>query len=292
MRYFKHLHPICIFTYFVFVIGLAAVCFHPLVLLLACVGAMLLLGQIGEAKSILGWLKMILPMVATIAIANPLVSHKGVTNLFLLFGQWVTLEAICYGVTAGLTLAAMILWFACYQKLMTSDKFLYLFGKIAPATALLISMAMGLIPKLQGQLKQIQESRKLLNPDSGKFLERLKTALVTMSTLLGWSLENTVEQADSMKARGYGIRKRTTFHLFRFESRDARFLAVLLILGGTCVIGRFSGFGSMEFYPRMDALFSNPGELVFYLVFLALVLMPGMLEWKEEMAWRFYVLNR
>ena len=36
----------------------------------------------------------------------------------------------------ALSLAALILWFGCYSEVMTSEKFLYLFGKIAPASAL------------------------------------------------------------------------------------------------------------------------------------------------------------
>lgn len=291
MRYFENLHPLCIFVYFVFMIGLAALCRHPLVMLIACAGALLLLWRLGDGKKILRWLQMLAPMVLLISVANPLFNHRGVTNLFLLFGQWITLEALCYGITAGLSLVAMILWFACYQKLMTSDKFLYLFGKLAPATALLISMAMNLIPRLQEQLRQIQESQEQLEPDIGKFQERLKKALAVMSTLLGWSLEDTVERADSMKARGYGLRRRTTFHLFRFERRDAGFLTILFLLGGGCAIGRCLGCGVIEFYPRMDSFFGGIGELVFELAFLVLSFMPGILEWKEEMTWRFYALN-
>lgn len=292
MRYLKTLHPICIFSYLLLVILLILLCRDPIVMLLACFGALFFLTKTENFKIAMKRLKMIFPMMLLITIANPLVSHKGVTRLFLIFGQWITLEAICYGITSGLSLAALILWFACYQKMMTSDKFLYLFGKIAPASSLLISMSLNLISKLQIQLKQIQDSQEMLHPEPVGNMQKLKKALRHVSTLLGWSLENTVEQADSMKARGYGIQRRTTFHLFRFETRDALFLLVLLFLGVLTLTARFLGCGVMEFYPRIDGMIFDGKHLVFYGLFGILTGIPGILEWKEELLWRFYSLNQ
>ena len=236
-------------------------------------------------------LRYLLPMLLLIAFANPLLNHRGVTRLVKVMNQWVTLEALCYGITAGLSLAALILWFGCYQEVITSDKFLYLFGKAAPGTALLISMALNLVPKLEQELQQIREGQEMLYPEKPGRMEKVRKAIRHVSTLLGWSLENTVEQVDSMKARGYGLRKRTTFHLFRFESGDYKFMLLLLLLGGSCIIGRCLGYGTMEFYPRMDSLVNGAGDILFYLVFLVLMWLPGLLEWKEELLWRSYDLN-
>ena len=291
MNSFGSLHPICIFVYFVTVILMILLCLNPIMTLIACIGAIFFLMKTEGAK--LGsWIKMIFPMVILIALANPIFNHKGVTRLFVFLGQWITLESVCYGITSGLSLAALILWFACYQQIMTSDKFLYLFGKVAPATALLISMSLNLVPKLKNQLRQIQDCQEMLQPNTTTVLGKLKKSLRHVSTLMGWSLENTVEQADSMKARGYGIRKRTTFHLFRFESRDSRFLFLFLGLAVICTAGRISGFGTMEFYPRMDKLFGSWIEIIYYFLFLILVLIPGIMEWKEELLWQYYDLTQ
>lgn len=291
MNSFGTLHPICIFAYFVTLILMILLCLNPVMMLIACFGAVFFLWK-SDGNNAFGWFRMIVPMVLLIVLTNVLLSHKGVTTLFLLLGQWVTLESICYGITSGLSLAALILWFACYQKTMTSDKLLYLFGKAAPATSLLISMALGLVPKLQGQLQQIQECQEMLHPDAPTPMGRLKKALRHTSTLLGWSLENTVEQTDSMKARGYGIKRRTTFHLFRFESRDVKFMTFFLILSAVCIAGRVCGYGTMEFYPRMDRLVYDWTSVVYYLIFLGLVLIPGMMEWKEELVWHYYDLKQ
>lgn len=292
MRYFEHLHPICIFAYFVLTIGMTLACMHPVMALISCLGAGLFLWRIEGGRAVAARLKFILLMFLIIAIANPLVNHRGVTLLGMLFDQWITLEAICYGITAGLSLTALILWFSCYSAVMTSDKFLYLFGKLAPASSLLITMALQMIPKLQFQLEQIRESQEMLREEPKGIRDRLHTALQHTSTLIGWSVENAVEQADSMKARGYGIRRRNTFHLFHFDSRDARFFCVLLMLGGICIIARAFGHGTMEFYPRMDAVITGESGILLYGLFALLSCFPAILEIKEALRWRSYGLIR
>ena len=290
MSGFKTLHPICSFSYFAAAIILVLICQNPIAMLEALAGAVFFLHCMEKGKV---WkrLRYLLPMLLLIAFANPLLNHRGVTRLVKVMNQWVTLEALCYGITAGLSLAALILWFGCYQEVITSDKFLYLFGKAAPGTALLISMALNLVPKLEQELQQIREGQEMLYPEKPGRMEKVRKAIRHVSTLLGWSLENTVEQVDSMKARGYGLRKRTTFHLFRFESGDYKFMLLLMLLGGSCIIGRCLGYGTMEFYPRMDSLVNGAGDILFYLVFLVLMWLPGLLEWKEELLWRSYDLN-
>lgn len=290
MSGFKNLHPICSFSYFAAVIILVLVCQNPIAMLEALTGAVFFL-HCAEKGKVWKRLRYLLPMLLLIAFANPLLNHRGVTRLVKVMNQWVTLEALCYGITAGLSLAALILWFGCYQEVITSDKFLYLFGKAAPGTALLISMALNLVPKLEQELQQIREGQEMLYPEKPGRMEKIRKAIRHVSTLLGWSLENTVEQVDSMKARGYGLRRRTTFHLFRFESGDYKFMLLLLLLGGSCITGRCLGYGTMEFYPRMDSLVNGAGDILFYLVFLVLMWLPGLLEWREELLWRSYDLN-
>ena len=289
--YFQGLHPAVSFTYFAAVIGLPLACMHPVLSPLSFLGAAAFLVCLKGWKSLLGTMRFLLPMMLVIVVANPLFNHRGVTMLFMLFDQWITLEAICYGITAGLSLGALILWFACYQEIMTSDKFLYLFGKIAPATSLLITMTLQLIPKLQNQLSDIRQGQEMLREQKKGIMAKLHTAIRHTSTLIGWSVENAVDQADSMKARGYGLKRRTTFHLFHFDSRDARFLTVILILGGMCIIARAFGHGTMEFYPRMDVVITGESGIFLYCIFAVLVCLPTILEGKEAVRWRSYGLT-
>ena len=292
MRYFENLHPICILIYFVAVIGLTLVCFHPVMLVVSLVGAFSFLLRLKGGKGAGQQFRFVIPMFLLVAVANPLINHRGVTMLGMFLNQWITLEAIAYGITAGLSLAALILWFGCYSEVMTSEKFLYLFGKIAPSSALLISMALQLVPKLNRQLTEIKESQEMLRPAKKNFAGKLGTAIRHTSTLVGWSLEGAVEQTDSMKARGYGLKRRTTFHLFHFDSRDFRFLCGVLMLSGVCVIARAFGHGHMEFYPRMDAVITGESGIVLYFLFGVLAFLPAILEGKEALVWRSYGLKK
>lgn len=292
MRYFENLHPICILIYFVAVIGLTLVCFHPVMLVVSLVGAFSFLLRLKGGKGAGQQFRFVIPMFLLVAVANPLINHRGVTLLGMFLNQWITLEAIAYGITAGLSLAALILWFGCYSEVMTSEKFLYLFGKIAPSSALLISMALQLVPKLNRQLTEIKESQEMLRPAKKNFAGKLGTAIRHTSTLVGWSLEGAVEQTDSMKARGYGLKRRTTFHLFHFDSRDFRFLCGVLMLSGVCVIARAFGHGHMEFYPRMDAVITGESGIVLYFLFGVLAFLPAILEGKEALVWRSYGLKK
>lgn len=289
--YFEHLHPVCILLYFVIMIGLVLVCMHPLILSIACLGAFLLLALTEGLESSAGRIKFVFPMFLLITIANPLFNHRGVTRLFLLGGQWVMAEAVMYGVTAALSLSALILWFGCYQKLMTSDKFLYLFGKAAPSSALLVTIALGLIPGLNRKLRQIREGQQTLDVRKEQRFGRLWQAMRQISTLLDWSLESAVNQADSMKARGYGFRKRTTFHLFRFDSRDLMFVILTGIPGTCCLAGRWMGYGKMEFYPRMIQTGSVRGQILYAAAFAFLAMLPAILECGEKIKWHYYSLN-
>lgn len=292
MRYFENLHPICILIYFVAVIGLTLVCFHPVMMVVSLMGAFSFLLRLKGGKGAGQQFRFVIPMFLLVAVANPLINHRGVTLLGMFLNQWITLEAIAYGITAGLSLAALILWFGCYSEVMTSEKFLYLFGKIAPSSALLISMALQLVPKLNRQLTEIKESQEMLRPAKKNFAGKLGTAIRHTSTLVGWSLERAVEQTDSMKARGYGLKRRTTFHLFHFDSRDFRFLCGVLMLSGVCVIARAFGHGHMEFYPRMDAVITGESGIVLYFLFGVLAFLPAILEGKEALVWRSYGLKK
>ncbi len=166
MRFFGGLHPAVSFLYFAAVLALTLVCFHPLMAALSLVGAVCFSAQLNGWRSVGLTSRFVLPMFLFIAIANPIFNHRGVTMLCMLFDQWFTLEAVCYGLVSAASLSAVIFWFTCYQTVMTSDKFLFLFGHIAPNTALLITMTLGLIPRLQERSAQIPHGAE--NAAAGK----------------------------------------------------------------------------------------------------------------------------
>lgn len=82
-------------------------------------------------------------------------NHYGVTMLYYVksSGNWITLEALVYGVVLGAVMFVVIQWFSCYNKVMTTDKFIYLFGRIIPALSLILSMGASVCAKVYCTVK-------------------------------------------------------------------------------------------------------------------------------------------
>ena len=144
-------------------------------------------------------------------------------------GNWITLEAIVYGIVLGAVMFIVIQWFSCYNTVMTSDKFIYLFGRIIPALSLVLSMALRFVPRFLRQLKVIRNGQKAMGRDvsEGTVLNRIKYGLQMVSILVTWALENAIETSDSMRSRGYGLHGRTAFSIYRLTRRDCFLGAVM-----------------------------------------------------------------
>ncbi|MGN1230932.1 MAG: energy-coupling factor transporter transmembrane component T, partial [Anaerotignum sp.] len=149
---FSGYHPLVNFLFFILVLGGTMVFMHPVSLCISLAGAL------RYSIYLNGWRRgslLYLPMIVlATAILNPAFNHEGVTILtYLPSGNPLTLESIAYGIAAGGMLAAVILWFSCYTEVMTSDKFIYLFGRIIPALSLLLSMTLRFVPKYKAQFQ-------------------------------------------------------------------------------------------------------------------------------------------
>lgn len=75
------------------------------------------------------------------------------------------------------------------------------------------------------------------------------------SVLMGWSMEDSLETADAMRARGWSSEtRRTSYRRWRFGRADALALAVVLGLGVLCAALAWAAVSSYRFYPTMSAL--------------------------------------
>ena len=83
-------------------------------------------------------------------------------------------------------------------------------------------MALRFVPRFLNQLGVIRNGQKAMGRDvsEGRLLDRIKYGLQMLSILVTWSLENAIETSDSMRSRGYGLRGRTAFSVYRFTKRD------------------------------------------------------------------------
>lgn len=76
-------------------------------------------------------------------------------------------------------LAAVVTWFSCYTAVMTSDKFVYLFGRVIPALSLVLSMTLRFVPKFQAQFRVVSEAQRCVGRDvsDGSLFRRLRNAV-------------------------------------------------------------------------------------------------------------------
>ena len=200
-------------------------------------------------------------------------------------GRPLTLESALYGLAAACLLGAVVLWFASWQAVLTADKITYLFGRIAPALALLLSLTLSFVPRLRRRLEETDRAQRGLLGQPRRRLDKVGWGAALLSSLLGWSLENAIETADTMRSRGYGLPGRTCFSIYRLDRRDKGLLGWLALSGGYVVAGWAAGGLSYTYYPACQAA-GGPGSLSLLTVYLALCLTPLALEAWEERQWK------
>ena len=286
---FSSYHPIINFLYFALVLTFTMVLMHPAALLISLGSAAAYGICLSGRRAVRFQLTFLLPMLAMAALFNPLFNHEGATILtYLPSGNPLTLESILYGLAAAVMLAAVAAWFSCYTAVMTSDKFVYLFGRVIPALSLVLSMTLRLVPKFKAQLHAVSEAQRCVGRDvsHGPLLQRFRSAVTILSILVTWALENAIETADSMKSRGYGLPGRTAFSIYRFDGRDRAALAWLGFCGFYILCGWAAGGLSWRYYPTVRGAAASPLTVSFPLVYLALCLTPVILEGREARRWK------
>ena len=209
---FSSYHPAVNFLYFGLVLFFTMCFLHPACLLLSLAAALRYAVCLNGRRAVRRSLRYLLPAALLAALINPAFNHQGATILtYLPSGNPLTLESIAYGLAAAALLSAVVTWFSCYTAVMTSDKFVYLFGRVIPALSLVLSMALRFVPRFQVQARAVSQAQRCVGRDvsDGSLLQRLRNGVTILSILLTWCLENALETADSMKSRGYGLPGRT-----------------------------------------------------------------------------------
>lgn len=273
---FAKFHPLINFIYFSYVIVFSMMFIHPLCLAVSLCSAFVYSIYLKGKKAALFNFVYLLPMLFVMALVNPAFNHEGVTIItYLRNGNPLTLESILYGAAAAAMIASVIAWFSCYNVIMTSDKFIYLFGRLIPALSLILSMTLRFVPRFSAQIQAVSAAQKGIGRDisNGRLMRRCRNGITILSIMVTWALENAVETADSMKSRGYGLPGRTAFSMFRFDTRDKKAFAFLLAAGGYIVAGAWSRGLHFRYFPSVKGAFTAYTWSVIF-VYCILSLMP------------------
>lgn len=286
MSSFAGYHPIVLFVYYALALFVTLFTSHPVILVASFVGAFLfytLLTPISQwSKDLVYYFFFFL----LLAVTNPLFSHNGETPLFFMNDQPVTLEAVWYGVAVAMMIVSIVFWCKCYNFVLTTDKFIYLFGKTIPKLSLVISMALRFFPLLKQQIKKVSQAQKTMGMYAGESLvERLLFHIRMFDSVITWMLETSIDTADSMKARGYGLLGRTNFSIFRFEKRDGMLLIVLSVFATIAATGWMTGVFDFTYYPATDFVRTDWLAVLYDGAVAVLLMIPFILESQGKVSW-------
>lgn len=288
MKRFASCHPAAAFLFFAAVIGTTMFCLHPVLTPLSLLFALGTAGALCPRRTALqcGVLALVLPPLS--AALNAVFSHAGVTVLlYLPSGNPLTRESLVYGAFAGGMLAAMLAWFAAFHAVMTSDKLLWLFSRLAPALSLLLSMTLRFVPRFRTQFAETAAAQRAVGRDGthGGRLRRVQNGAAVFAAMTTRSLEGSMDTADAMRARGYGLPHRTAFSIFRLRAADAVLLCAVSVLSASLIGLAAGGALHTSFYPVFTVA-HGAAAWIAYAAYALLCALPLLFGLSEVKTWR------
>ena len=293
---FDRYHPVVAFCYFVVLLVVEMAAMQPVYLTISFSAALACSVSLRGARATGRTLAWQLPLVAVIALANPLFSASGSTEIFRLGVRAFYLESFAFGACMGLMLATVLLTLESASRVLTSDKVMALFGNAAPTVGLMLSMTARLVPQfvrrgtdIGGGQRACTAARSSVGESGGDDAPRaprgaaLRDNLRLSSVLMGWSMEDSLETASAMKARGWGAAvRRTTYARHRFRRLDAAALAVGGALALLAAVAAWAACAQFRFYPVIDGL----APWWNYLPYALYAALPLSMAARERLRWR------
>ena len=289
---FAGCHPAVNLIFFLFAIGITMFSMSPVFLSATLVFSWLYSILLNGKKAIKSNLLFTLPIVVIMAVINTLFTHNGATVLFYVNNSRITLEALLYGLAAAVLLSSIIVWFSCFNVVMTSDKLIFIFGKAAPVLGLTLSMIFRFIPLLKARFREISMGQRCMGRHvTGGFMAKLRQVTKEVSILISWSLEAAIETSDSMEARGYGLPGRSSFHLFKMTPTDKVLLTGISISGIIAAVGCALGKTSIYYYPKVVLGQWDIMTVITFAAYIALLAVPVIADILGEIKWQQYRLE-
>ncbi len=288
MRRFEEMNPVTVAAYHLCVLGLTMFTMNPLTISLSLAFSVLNAVILGAVKLRGHIFSLILFAIAV--LINPLAVHNGTTVLFYLNDSPITLEAVLYGLTAAGMITASLYWLRCLTSALSTDKVIYLLGRLSPKLALLLSMSIRFIGLLKQRWRKIQDSQKALGLyNDSNLIDGVKGRARVLSVLITWTLENGIITAESMESRGYGTSRRRSYSRYRFGLVDA--VIVLITAALTALSGAGAYNSTVIFYPDLKMELATPWGISGAAAFALLCAVPLIINIKEAIKWRCLILK-
>lgn len=277
---FDSYHPIINFIYFVAVIFCTIVFDHPAFLAIAYVAAFVWSVKLNGKRALVFNLWLI-PCLILYVVWYASYHHFGVTNLWQNnIGNWITLESIVYGVVRGVTVVTVLMEFSCVFATVTADKVVYLLGRVSPKLSLFFSILLRSVPRIKKQVRKIDVARQGVGRGigQGNIFQRFLHLVGLISITITWAIEHLIESAASMKSRGYSLRGRTAFSIYRFDDRDRGFVIGLIFCIMFTYMAYMTGTTNMFYNPMIIWEPITLWSVLTYLIYAVMLFLPVMLQ--------------
>lgn len=285
---FDSYHPTINLIYFAGVIACTIAFRHPVFLLISF-GCSFVYSAVLNGKRAVLFNLALLPLIALWTWWYSYYHHFGVTVLRQNFiGNAITLEAVVCGAAIGLAAGSFLMWMGCVHRVFRTDKIIYLLGRVCPKLSLFAAIVLRTVPRIKKQAKKIDTAQKCIGRGSGQgpLWRRFPNALRRASILITWTLENFVEVSNSMRCRGYSLRHRTAFSIYRFDNRDRSFVILLFGCLTAAGAGALLEQTNIRYFPTISWNHITLLSCVFYAFYLLLCLLPLLLQLAGEARFR------
>ena len=311
-------HPAVLALYLASALVLCMCAFHPVLVGISLVSGLVLGVCLRGWRAVGRGLRWQLPFVMLVALVNPFFSASGSTELMHIGLHAIYLESLVYGACMGAMLVAAMLWCSNAAAVLTDDQVLGLLGNLMPVVALMLSMVMRLVPRLMHRAGEASNAVRactavragtverrnggtvptLPQPSSGSMGRGAGTGnrppyhsgpsraanarLRLVTVLMAWSMEDSLQTADAMRARGWGAGERRTAYRQRvLRGRDVVELVVLVACVIPCAVVIHVARAAFPFYPRFDTLV----PWWTYLPYALFMFLPCSIVVAEESRW-------
>jgi energy-coupling factor transport system permease protein len=181
--------------------------------------------------------------VVLATVLNTVLSHTGDHVILTIpgalpgIGGPITVEAIVYGVDVALGIAAAVLSVAPLSRVLHPHELLDAFPAPLQRTAALTGSAINLVPAVMRNAVAISEAQRM----RGGAGTRLRDWHAVAAPVLLSALDESMQLAEAMEARGFGSGPRTRFATVRMDA--AAWLVVVCSLAAivVTVVARLSG---------------------------------------------------
>ena len=278
---FERCHPAVNLIYFAAVLVGMITFRHPVFLMISFLCAFAYSIKRNGRKGLIFDL-CLLPLIVAFALYYSSYTHFGMTVLRQnLVGNNMTLESLIYGFVLGMIVAGSCIWFSCVFSVFTTDKVVYLFGKVSPRLSLFLAILLRMVPRIKKEAKRINMAQQGIGRgvNQGTVWQRLRNGIRIFSMLITWTIDSLTIASESMGSRGSSMRGRKAFSIYRFDNRDRAYVIGMFLCLTLTMMAVLLGQTNMVYDPRIIWTKVNP---VFCVDYGVLCLMPlGLEVWTE-----------